>query len=151
MLWIKPLLLHFRWTTLYKPYNKNTLTQWNTSFENCFKDIENKNIMLLWIHFNSVVFCVFRKEMAYFTKTTNQVSCQGKQNALIMGRKTWESIPDRFRPLKGRTNIVLSSLGYVYCKIWYCFNNKLRSVFACKTFFLVLKYYSTRLKKHFVT
>lgn len=122
MLWIMPLLLHFRWTTLYKPYNKNTLTQWNTSFENCLKDIENKNIMLLWIHFNSVVFCVFRKEMAYFTKTTNQVSCQGKQNALIMGRKTWESIPDRFRPLKGRTNIVLSSLGYVYCKIWYCFN-----------------------------
>lgn len=25
-----------------------------------------------------------------------------------MGRKTWESIPERFRPLKGRTNIVIS-------------------------------------------
>ena len=25
-----------------------------------------------------------------------------------MGRKTWESIPPRFRPLKGRTNIVIS-------------------------------------------
>ncbi len=28
---------------------------------------------------------------------------------VIMGRKTWESIPERFRPLTGRTNIVVSS------------------------------------------
>jgi dihydrofolate reductase len=26
-----------------------------------------------------------------------------------MGRKTWESLPDKFRPLPGRTNIVVSS------------------------------------------
>lgn len=29
-------------------------------------------------------------------------------NTVIMGRKTWESLPDRFRPLPGRHNIVLS-------------------------------------------
>jgi dihydrofolate reductase len=29
-------------------------------------------------------------------------------NALIMGRKTWDSIPPKFRPLKGRLNIVVS-------------------------------------------
>lgn len=29
-------------------------------------------------------------------------------HAVIMGRKTWESIPDRFRPLPGRRNIVLT-------------------------------------------
>lgn len=33
---------------------------------------------------------------------------EGEKNAVIMGRVTWESIPDRFRPLPGRLNIVLS-------------------------------------------
>ena len=28
---------------------------------------------------------------------------------VVMGRRTWESLPERFRPLPGRTNIVLTS------------------------------------------
>lgn len=31
------------------------------------------------------------------------------KNAVIMGRKTWESLPPRFRPLDGRMNIVVTS------------------------------------------
>ena len=31
------------------------------------------------------------------------------ENTVIMGRKTWLSIPDKFRPLSGRKNIVISS------------------------------------------
>ena len=46
-------------------------------------------------------------DMAYFKKTTTTAT-KGKQNAVIMGRKTWESIPEKFRPLPGRINIVLS-------------------------------------------
>ena len=33
---------------------------------------------------------------------------------VVMGRRTWESLPDRFRPLPGRTNVVLTRRpGYV--------------------------------------
>ncbi|MFZ2500710.1 MAG: dihydrofolate reductase [Minisyncoccia bacterium] len=32
---------------------------------------------------------------------------------VIMGRKTWESLPERFRPLPGRTNVVVTrQVGY---------------------------------------
>ncbi|CAK7567480.1 MAG: hypothetical protein SEPTF4163_005445 [Sporothrix epigloea] len=45
-----------------------------------------------------------RKEMAYFARVTKR----GDGNAVIMGRKTWESIPPKFRPLRGRINVVIS-------------------------------------------
>ncbi len=32
----------------------------------------------------------------------------GEEHAVIMGRATWMSLPDRFRPLPGRSNFVLS-------------------------------------------
>jgi len=40
-------------------------------------------------------------DMRHFRETT-----RGKP--VIMGRKTWESLPEKFRPLPGRLNIVVS-------------------------------------------
>ena len=47
-------------------------------------------------------------DMAYFKHVTSKTADPKKQNAVIMGRKTWESIPPKFRPLKNRLNIVLT-------------------------------------------
>jgi dihydrofolate reductase len=48
-------------------------------------------------------------EMAYFKRVTT-TAAEGTRNAVIMGRKTFESIPAKFRPLPGRLNVVLSRL-----------------------------------------
>lgn len=48
-----------------------------------------------------------RKEMAYFARVTKRAS-PGVTNSVIMGRKTWDSIPPRFRPLAARINIVIT-------------------------------------------
>lgn len=41
------------------------------------------------------------EDMAHFKALT-------RGHAVLMGRKTWESLPARFRPLPGRRNIVVS-------------------------------------------
>ena len=47
-------------------------------------------------------------DMHFFKHTTSDASL-GKKNAVIMGRRTWDSIPAKFRPLPGRWNVVISS------------------------------------------
>jgi dihydrofolate reductase len=47
-------------------------------------------------------------DMAFFKQITSETRAPGKVNAVIMGRKTWDSIPPKFRPLKGRLNVVLT-------------------------------------------
>jgi len=47
-------------------------------------------------------------DMAYFKRVTTTTIDPSRQNAVIMGRKTWESIPEKYRPLPNRYNIVLS-------------------------------------------
>jgi len=47
-------------------------------------------------------------DLKRFRDITSTPLDPSKQNAVIMGRKTWESIPEKFRPLPNRRNIVLS-------------------------------------------
>jgi dihydrofolate reductase len=46
-------------------------------------------------------------EMAHFKRVTSEAP-DGQQNAVVMGRKTYASIAPKFRPLRGRVNVVLS-------------------------------------------
>lgn len=48
-----------------------------------------------------------KNEMAHFTRVTT-AAAEGKRNVVIMGRKTWQSIPAKYRPLANRVNVVLS-------------------------------------------
>ena len=43
-----------------------------------------------------------KSELAHFAKLTKSTVDFSKRNAVIMGRKTWESLPARVRPLKHR-------------------------------------------------
>ncbi|MEK9658292.1 MAG: dihydrofolate reductase [bacterium] len=47
-------------------------------------------------------------DMAYFRSLTLATHVPAAKNAVVMGRRTWESIPSRFRPLPGRHNVVLT-------------------------------------------
>ena len=46
-------------------------------------------------------------DMAFFKRQT-VTSAASKKNVVIMGRKTWQSLPAKFRPLAQRINVVLS-------------------------------------------
>lgn len=47
-------------------------------------------------------------DMQHFKTLTTKTNHPKKQNAVIMGRKTWASIPEKFRPLPNRINLVLT-------------------------------------------
>lgn len=47
-------------------------------------------------------------DLRWVSAFTRKVTDSRKRNAVLMGRKTWESIPPKRRPLRGRLNIVLS-------------------------------------------
>ena len=47
-------------------------------------------------------------EVKYFKTITQSTHNLQKKNVVIMGRVTWESIPEKFRPLSDRINIVLT-------------------------------------------
>ena len=52
------------------------------------------------------------EDMEFFKQLTMGKSFKDKPNIVIMGRKTYESIPKNFRPLKNRINIVLTQSNF---------------------------------------
>lgn len=50
----------------------------------------------------------WKSDLKNFKEITTKTKNPDKQNSLIMWRKTWESIPEKFRPFSWRKNIVIS-------------------------------------------
>jgi dihydrofolate reductase len=47
-------------------------------------------------------------DLRFFRDTTSRTQAPGRRNAVIMGRRTWESVPQGRRPLPDRLNIVVT-------------------------------------------
>ena len=48
------------------------------------------------------------QDMQYFKEMTSITLSSKKKNVVLMGRKTWESIPEKYRPLPWRENVILT-------------------------------------------
>lgn len=48
-----------------------------------------------------------KADLKHFRDVTTAAPA-GRRNAVIMGRRTWESVPARFRPLPARLNVVIT-------------------------------------------
>ncbi len=49
-----------------------------------------------------------RGDVAHFKAITSQTRDPDRRNAVIMGRRTWDSLGARYQPLPGRINVVVS-------------------------------------------
>lgn len=83
-----------------------------------------KNGQLPWPH--------MKEDMKNFMTLT-----KGPGKAVVMGRKTWDSLPERHRPLKDRVNIVISKtiepdgcvvLNHPQLAIQYCLLNNIDEI-----------------------
>ena len=64
------------------------------------------------IGLNNSVPWKLKEDMKYFKEITSKVPEDpyfNYINAVVMGRKTWGSIPDKFKPLPNRLNIILTN------------------------------------------
>ncbi len=47
-------------------------------------------------------------DLQHFKEITAKTQDKSKRNAVIMGRKTWDSLPAQFRPLPNRINVIIT-------------------------------------------
>ena len=64
------------------------------------------------IGFNSDLLYNIPDDMKYFKKITSQEYIKDNKNIVIMGYNTWISIPNKYKPLSDRINIVISNNHY---------------------------------------
>ena len=67
--------------------------------------VDSKN----WIWKDGTLAWKLSKDMRFFKEVTTSENKDGKLNAVIMWRKTRESIPEKFRPLSWRINCILTN------------------------------------------
>ncbi len=66
--------------------------------------VDEKN----WLWKDWVLAWNIGEDLKYFAKVTSETRDLAKLNAVIMWRKTWDSIPRKFKPLKNRINCILT-------------------------------------------
>lgn len=73
------------------------------------------------------------QDMKHFARVTSQVEDVNKMNAVIMGRRTWLSLPKIARPLPNRLNVIVSTtMSKEECGVDAA--EKLNNVVVCKSF-----------------
>ncbi len=60
------------------------------------------------IGYNNDLLFNIPEDMRYFKKVTSQEYIKGHKNIVIMGYNTWKSIPDKYKPLPNRINIIVT-------------------------------------------
>ncbi len=58
-----------------------------------------------------------KEELKYFSKITKTTEDPSKQNLVVMGWNTWESLPEEYRPLPDRKNLVLTQHHVGQCHV----------------------------------
>jgi len=76
-----------------------------------------------WIWKNWKLAWSIWKDIKFFKEITSKTTDANKQNAVVMWRTTWESIPKKFKPLSKRLNIVLSRNINTNIKNWVIIKN----------------------------
>ncbi|MEI7998248.1 MAG: dihydrofolate reductase [Candidatus Omnitrophota bacterium] len=49
-------------------------------------------------------------DLKHFKEITTKTNDSSKNNAVIMGRKTWDSLPLKYKPLPNRLNVILTRM-----------------------------------------
>ena len=60
------------------------------------------------ISINNNQYIYATEDLKLFNKITSEEYCKNSINICVMGRKTWESIPDKYKPLNNRINIIIT-------------------------------------------